>query len=520
VGESRIRRWGLIATLVLALLIRLFVACQSVPFLLKLNLPDDAFYYFVIAGHILNGDGSSFDGLTLNNGYHPLWMLMILPLFAVKSANADIPVHLALSMGALVDVLTCYLLYRIAHHISGGPLAGLIAALFYSVNVMNVLQATNGLETALGGALAAACWWRALSLAERPTVRGGVGWGILVGLMVLARTDYVILAVCLGLYLLARQRSWAALGVTITAAAVSVAVASPWLVWSQARFGSVMQVSGVAVPYAAHERHLMANGPGLAEWLKAALGHLSRPEGWLRGDFTGTAPFTGPFWWALVIVALVRSWVKGNRTWVYAWLPMTAAAAGLVLTHTLIRWYPRPWYFVASAQALAVGLGIGMTTIFSRGNLLPWSRRLLAVLLGALMVASLASWIFIWRIGLYPWQDRMLEAAEWIAQKVPHGEIVASLNAGIYAYYGDHTVVNLDGVVNPDAFAAIRERRLFAYMQEVGVSYFLDFDHALDSEYGVFMGPGYPEKLVYIGQVASTPYPILGTIRAYRVISP
>ena len=138
-------------------------------------------------------------------------------------------------------------------------------------------------------------------------------------------------------------------------------------------------------------------------------------------------------------------------------------------------------------------------------------------MLGALIVASLVSWPFIWQIGLFPWQDRMLEAARWINREIPQDEVVASLNAGIYAYYSEHTVVNLDGVVNPAAYEAIRERRLLAYMRERGVRYFVDFDHALDKEYGVFMGTGYPEGLAYLEQAASAPYPELGAIRAYEV---
>lgn len=44
---------------------------------------DDGYYYFGIARHIVNGDGSTFGGLDHTNGYHPMWMLVLLPIFAV-----------------------------------------------------------------------------------------------------------------------------------------------------------------------------------------------------------------------------------------------------------------------------------------------------------------------------------------------------------------------------------------------------------------------------------------------------
>ena len=43
---------------------------------------DDAFYYFQIASHMAGGEFSTFDGgITRTNGYHPLWLFMITPLY-------------------------------------------------------------------------------------------------------------------------------------------------------------------------------------------------------------------------------------------------------------------------------------------------------------------------------------------------------------------------------------------------------------------------------------------------------
>jgi len=44
---------------------------------------DDGFYYLKIAENIAGGNGSTFDGESLTNGYQPLWMMAILPVAAV-----------------------------------------------------------------------------------------------------------------------------------------------------------------------------------------------------------------------------------------------------------------------------------------------------------------------------------------------------------------------------------------------------------------------------------------------------
>ena len=46
---------------------------------------DDAYYYFRIAQNIALGRGSTWDGIHSTNGYHPLWLLMLIPLYFILS---------------------------------------------------------------------------------------------------------------------------------------------------------------------------------------------------------------------------------------------------------------------------------------------------------------------------------------------------------------------------------------------------------------------------------------------------
>ena len=75
------------------------------------------------------------------------------------------------------------------------------------------------------------------------------------------------------------------------------------------------------------------------------------------------------------------------------------------------------------------------------------------------------------------------------------GNKIASFNAGIYAYYSDRQVVNLDGVVNHDAFQAIKRFEIINYLNQQNISYVIDYDSAIKGEYQSFMGVGYPQQL-------------------------
>ena len=85
---SRYALWGMLGG---AFLARLLVALQDLNTLLALNIPDDAFYYFKIAENVASGRGSSFDGFQPTNGYQPLWLCLLTPLFSRRPTEPTLP---------------------------------------------------------------------------------------------------------------------------------------------------------------------------------------------------------------------------------------------------------------------------------------------------------------------------------------------------------------------------------------------------------------------------------------------
>ena len=90
------------ATIALVVLVILGIgarACfgpeQSLAFLFY----DDAYYYLGVARSLAAGAGSTFDGINSTNGYHPLWMWMLAPIFWITSdpGRAVRIIHLIMS---------------------------------------------------------------------------------------------------------------------------------------------------------------------------------------------------------------------------------------------------------------------------------------------------------------------------------------------------------------------------------------------------------------------------------------
>ena len=110
---------------------------------------DDAYYYFKVAQNISEGHGSTFDGVDVTNGYHPLWMLVCIPIFALARFDLILPLRVLLLVMSGLSVATGILLYRLIGRIFI-PALGAMAALFWVFN--HHIFATlyqNGLESGI-----------------------------------------------------------------------------------------------------------------------------------------------------------------------------------------------------------------------------------------------------------------------------------------------------------------------------------------------------------------------------------
>ena len=79
----------------------------------------------------------------------------------------------------------------------------------------------------------------------------------------------------------------------------------------------------------------------------------------------------------------------------------------------------------------------------------------------------------VWREGLFPFQKQLYESAVWLKENTPENSKIGAISAGIYGYMNGRTI-DLAGVVNEEAYRAMREKRIFAYLQEKQIDYLVD----------------------------------------------
>lgn len=130
--------------LIANLIPHVYVAVRPDQSLLNWYLTDDAFYYFKVAQNISEGQGITFDGIAPTNGFHPLWMLICIPVFYLARWDLFFPLRILLIVQALFNAGSGYFLFRLFHD-HGSTKAGWIAAVLWMF-----LPAIHGVTTKLG----------------------------------------------------------------------------------------------------------------------------------------------------------------------------------------------------------------------------------------------------------------------------------------------------------------------------------------------------------------------------------
>lgn len=198
------------------LLIHLFIALAPSRSLLNWYSNDDAYYYFKVARNISAGLGSSFDGISLTNGYHPLWLLICVPIFTLAKIDLVLPLRVLVMVSALITGMTGVLLYRlITRHLSS-TIGIFIAVLWSFYSMIHAVVTAGGLEAGISSFFLT---WLVYRLATSHNENQGheKGWfrsqlfitGLIAAFAVMSRLDNIFFAILAGLWLVFENKKTA-----------------------------------------------------------------------------------------------------------------------------------------------------------------------------------------------------------------------------------------------------------------------------------------------------------------------
>jgi len=525
---------------------------------------EDGFYYFKIAQNVAAGLGSTFDEVNPTNGYHPLWLLCLVPLFWLSSTPTAILPLIGL-MQAIFMAAGVVLLYYTAR-LSAGRYAASFAGLLWLWFVYRV--SLGGLEFSLHALclLASAYLYLRWFGANLPQPRQGLGLGVLLGLTFLARLDTLLLALIIWVWLFGRELKR---GLGPTGIQRFLAVGGPvalvsliYLGLNLALFGHPLPVSSMikrtwSASLLAHDPRYLADG-----WLAAKVYLLSWPLFQFRRLY--------PFYLALGVFGAGSSGLIGlglpRNHWLRQWLGARAPFILFSLANFLVYGllyhgglsFP-PWYFVVQPWLAALLIGELVDKI-----VLPWVAALPARLRvltqdglkqpqeaqspGLLTSSSSgpSSWaqlrwlvvigfVALWSVApfytarsLEQWRARerlnrspdrpLLEAAQWAGANLPPEAIIGAWNAGHIGYLSGRRVVNLDGVVNSWDYYLAGRHDLCRYWQAQKISHLVD---VFEGEQALSVAPTYPTYADCAGRLdllwANDRYNASWSVKVYKI---
>jgi hypothetical protein len=430
------------------------VICAALVVVRPINfLSDDGLFYLVIAQHIANGQGSTFNGLFPTNGYHPLWEciatgLALLPLDKHSLLVAGVLTQLGLNIVTFVLVLKA-----LPKSLSVDAVGAFCAVLLFLFVPFGNLFWTEAPVSML-------CVAAVFYLLQSPTSPSYVTLGILLGLTFLGRLDNVFFIGCVFAGLWWRDRDLR-LGV---ACLVAAAIAGTYLLTNVINFGHVMPISG-AIKSAVYRQHYFAGQLG-------AYGLLA-----LAGGI------------ALAALSIAqRSFPERYR------LASLMLSAGVIL-HGLYVWALTygdtawVWYYVQGFLCVALLAAQSVETLKSR---VPFNlgRVLFITSVGLSVAIAVAKFSINWS-----WHDPRALAGHWkeawmaeIRRVLPNDNSVLVVldQPGLFAYSLSHPVFALDGLtMNHEFDKALATRGMNAQLQTFGTSYFVAPVVAADAEFRV-----------------------------------
>jgi hypothetical protein len=443
-------------------------------------LEDDAWMVTNIARHWALGHGITADGVHPTNGFHPLYPLTLGALpYLVRPGDLDFGFRANMLMCAVLNTLALLPLYGLLRTVSQRvvALAGLALIAF---NPFFIRVSVNAMETSLALLLLLLLWWAMLAHEPgRGEALRGVFLGMLAGLAILARLDTMIAAGMIGLVLLWRevmQRRCLPLVSTAYATTIGI-IMVPYFARNLFVFGHLTPSSGRALSYmhSYRESFALSSGLQLAAYQPAV-------------DLTWAPPLL--LLLALVLLAwLVWGLAPAQRSRL---LPVLLYAPAITFYYAYIQQQGRPRYYIGVGIVVVLLLCAWLHQRFSASSALSgalsgvlqrYTAPLLTVVTTAVILLNTST--FVTHVSTlmhapYLAQPAMYQAARWIAHNLPKDAWLAAQNSGVFQYYSERVVLNIDGKLNDKIIPVLEQRELDIYLRNQQVSYIVDLPGVAD----------------------------------------
>lgn len=480
----RVLSFVLFLALAAGLLYRLFPIVTGQPHLSQFFMTEDGYLMLTVARNMAIGFGMSVsDGTVPTNGVQPLATFLFAIPYLLTSGDkvtSLVGIHLILAAAALGGFFAIRAFAaRVLKFQDDSPAWPWLVAALWFLGPLLLRHTMNALETGLYTFVALLFllqFARVLDLGSAAGMRAGLLLGALGGLTFLSRIDGAFLVTAVfalwALDCLIRQRSgvFAMVARLVPPGLLSLALAAPWLINNQIKFGSIMPISGWSQSLGvSFGQNLQLLPVKLFEHMFPILPVPGRLEGSMVAALGMAAVVVVVLGWFLTGL-----WRRGGtiRLVVLAYL-----LHGVAISAYYGLTFGAPWFLSRYLSILAPFLIVAALWVLidiARAVFTIRWREAVAVTGIAALIASAA---LLGRPFL-PGADRQghFQVVDWVQANVPADTWIAGVQTGTLGYWHDRTI-NLDGKVNPKALAVLRaEGHVLNYVRASDIQYIADWE--------------------------------------------
>ena len=442
-------------------------------------LMDDSYIFFTISRDLADWFSGMLPSLHLTSGFQPLIALLYTPFFQLFWDNKEIPIHCALSLNALLGFFAHISLYCLLRKIVSRAIATFLVSIWiWSPYVMN--QTINGMETTLALLLLLITlqyYWQINDLAQSKN-RSWVYLGLLLGIGFWARVDLGLLGVAIVIDQAWQSfrsdepvfpvRMWNIILCSLTA----LVVASPWILFSVITTDNMIPLSGKGV----HQitsltfNYLDPNHPGFPYMMFV---HFAK-EFFLYQPFIALSQHIS---WQLFITGLgVIGLVLALRNRELRALFRPVWFVQLIILVSYLVFIGGFWHlnrYLYPVYTLMLFLHTALLSYFELK--LKGRRWILSVLLFSLFIFYAFSYTSEYHSYLSkPRPSRYFSAVHFVKARIPPQVKIGTFQSGALSYWLNNQVINLDGVINREAYLHVKNKTLGTYLEDQKVDYLVE----------------------------------------------
>lgn len=477
--SSRIKTWregrltgnstGVFGILIfLCCIIRLvWMACLPEAELIKF-VPDDAFYYLVLAKNFSVEQRWTFDGQAPASGFHLLWGYLLAAVFSVFPAITWKTIFVVMGvLGSIAYSVAASLVAATVKKLIGVSAVG--GVVFVFLGGYSIIQPAMLMEAPLVIFFAAALLF--LTFREMDHVEAVyILLAAITGFLgMLSRSDFGLLPLilfCVSIFLRDPQMTRVSLSALLGAVIglVLVVAHTYWLSGELAPTSAQVkshwaQVDGISIK-PGYKILLALVAPSFRTWDEVLQSQI--------GFFLLLT---------LLGLALCAALTHSNRQKIFS---ACISAVFVISGYLFLYRYNgalQIWYAASFLAPLSVLFGIAISTLYFRWPLIAISTAL---------VLSAYSW-HLSMSAPWPWQSSMMKGGSYLKEHPVAGSIGA-WNAGIIRYFSNRQIVNLDGLVNDEILQYAKSGRLSDYVAKRQITYVMDFPFMLSDVFSASHG--------------------------------